>query len=385
MGADRHGADVTTTITDLCEQLTGERPSLANLDQAGFRLGQLLDERPPVLLVIDDLWDVHQLAPFLLGGAQSTRLVTTRNLQLLPMDSAAVRVDQMSDQHATSLLTAGLPELAPDVVQDLLRRTSGWALLVAMVNGALRRRARHHVDMTQVAADLAARLAVGGPATVALGAAARREQSIQATVESNLALLTDDERERFLELGVFPEDMQIPIDMVAMLWSGTAGVSSAESQFLVEQLAELCLVADYQPPTESAGTLRLHDVLRTHARLRLGPPAIQAAHVAFLQAAAGQLTGAAKHEISGNPWWTLPGDAEYLWRFVGYHLAAAGRTDEVESLALDLRWINEKMPRLGLADVDVDLLRASSPLAGVLRQVLAREAHLLGPTTPSQV
>ena len=84
LGEHRRGADIAASINDLCEQLTGRRPSLVDSEQAGHRLGQLLDRRPATLLVIDDVWTSDQLHPFLFGGRTATRLVITRMQGLLP-------------------------------------------------------------------------------------------------------------------------------------------------------------------------------------------------------------------------------------------------------------------------------------------------------------
>ena len=43
-------------INDLCEVIDGVRPSLTDPAMAGHQLGELLSERGPTLLLIDDLW-----------------------------------------------------------------------------------------------------------------------------------------------------------------------------------------------------------------------------------------------------------------------------------------------------------------------------------------
>jgi hypothetical protein len=72
-------------------------------------LGRLLDERPPVLLVVDDVWDEAQLRPFRIAGRSCTRLVTTRIPELLPAGVAQIRVDEMSAEQARMLVGDGWP------------------------------------------------------------------------------------------------------------------------------------------------------------------------------------------------------------------------------------------------------------------------------------
>lgn len=63
-------------INDLSELVGGQRPTLTDPEAAGFALGELLCEREPTLLVIDDLWSASRLAPFPVG-ANLARLVTS--------------------------------------------------------------------------------------------------------------------------------------------------------------------------------------------------------------------------------------------------------------------------------------------------------------------
>jgi hypothetical protein len=86
---------------------------------AGARLAEALEGRPDTLLVLDDVWVASQLTPFLIGGASSRRLVTTRNRGLLPRGTNSVVVDAMTREQATETLQIGLDSLAPTVVTRL--------------------------------------------------------------------------------------------------------------------------------------------------------------------------------------------------------------------------------------------------------------------------
>ncbi|HEY2762970.1 MAG TPA: hypothetical protein VGJ13_03005 [Pseudonocardiaceae bacterium] len=90
VGQEIHGADLAEKINDLACALCGQRPAISDPDAAGAELGRLLDEREPVLLVVDDVWDDRQLRPFRFGGRACTRLVTTRIPGLLP--AAGLRI-----------------------------------------------------------------------------------------------------------------------------------------------------------------------------------------------------------------------------------------------------------------------------------------------------
>lgn len=62
--------------TDACSG--GGLPPFVDPARAGDDLAQVLDARPRILLILDDVWYPQQLDPFLRGGRLTTRLVTTR-------------------------------------------------------------------------------------------------------------------------------------------------------------------------------------------------------------------------------------------------------------------------------------------------------------------
>lgn len=51
------------------------------------------------------MWESDQLDPFLVGGGQCMRLVTTRKLSVPPSGTEPINVDAMSSEHARHVLT----------------------------------------------------------------------------------------------------------------------------------------------------------------------------------------------------------------------------------------------------------------------------------------
>ena len=70
-------------------------------------LVELLADRD-ILMVIDDVWDMAHLKPFVQGGPRCARVITTRNLDTLPADSSRVDVGAMRQDEAVALLGYGL-------------------------------------------------------------------------------------------------------------------------------------------------------------------------------------------------------------------------------------------------------------------------------------
>src|SRR5262247_3050433 len=100
--------DLLARVADLILSLTGERSGLQTVGAASAKLADALAERR-CLLVIDDVWREQDLRPFLQGGRNTTRLITTRLDHVLPADTFRVVVDAMRTGEALSLLTQGLP------------------------------------------------------------------------------------------------------------------------------------------------------------------------------------------------------------------------------------------------------------------------------------
>ena len=133
----RGAAAVATKVNDVIRLITGQEAAFADPQLAGRRLGSLLDAGPRTLLVLDDVWEPEQLAPFTEGGKQCARLVTTRVPELLAGRGTAVWVDQMSPEQARALLTNGLPPLDEAAVAGLLEVTGRWPLLLRLVSQIL--------------------------------------------------------------------------------------------------------------------------------------------------------------------------------------------------------------------------------------------------------
>jgi hypothetical protein len=373
VGQEVRGADLAVRINDLAFVLGGQRPAISDPVAAGSELGRLLDQREAVLLVVDDVWEESQLRPFRIGGQRCTRLVTTRIPDLLPGDGPRIPVDRMSAEQARQLVVGGVAG-APVVAADRLANLAGrWPVLLNLVNGALRRRVARGQSVERAAREIACRLATEGPAAFDPARPVDRGQAVAATVEASLALLDDADMERFLDLAVFPEDVDIPLTMLRLLWPDDRVDS------LCEDLVGLGLVADYRLD-EPGPRLVLHDVMRAYLQTRRGAAQTAQGHRRLVEVAAGLLIT----QDEPTPWWLLPAEAGYLWRYLPHHLHRAGRTDELTALLTDLRWVEAKTRRFGsVVPVNADLELVDTPTISTLRSALRLAAPLLGPIDPA--
>jgi hypothetical protein len=138
LGRDlRAAAAIADKVNEVIELVTGEKATFTDPQLAGQRLGSVLGNGPRRLLALDDVWRPEQLEPFVQGGDQCCRLVTTRVAGLLAGRGVTVEVDQMSSDQARQLLTRDLPPLGVGAQRGLLAVTGRWPLLLRLVNKVL--------------------------------------------------------------------------------------------------------------------------------------------------------------------------------------------------------------------------------------------------------
>jgi WD40 repeat protein len=368
LGEHVAGAELATKVNDLAEQLSGVRPAFTDPLQAGFRLGEILDATPePVLLVIDDAWTDQQLEPFRCGGSRCRRLLTTRTRRLVdPRHN--VQLDQMTAAQAAALLTRDVAGAPPSAVDRVVAATGGWPVLLALANRALVRSIDYGGSAGQGLHEIAGRLDEDGPATFDLDNVHHRGRAVAATVRAGLDLLPPDRVDRFFEMAIFPEDVEIPLAALELLW-GESPIRVCES------LADLALILEYR---RAARTVRLHDVIRSYLIHVTGPDRLVDLHRRLLDAAAREVPDAGDRPA----WWRLPERHDYLVRHLTTHLAGAGRDEELAATVTDLRWIGSRLRRHGTAGAEADLAAVRTEEANRLGRKIRQNAHLLAPITP---
>ncbi|MFF3005670.1 NB-ARC domain-containing protein, partial [Kitasatospora sp. NPDC057940] len=383
VGEHTRGARLAELISGLCEVLSGEGMATTDPQAAGGRLGDLVDGQGPVLLVVDDVWRAEQLAPFMIGGRTCRRLITTRNTGVAPRRGVSILVDAMTAEQAVATLTDGTGPLPSGPLTRLVAATGRWPLLLSLVNGVLLDRLAEGADPAEAARWVLGRLEASGPAAFDVDPAdsGDRRQAVTATVGASLDLLGPDERERYLDLAVLPEDVQLPADLLSRLWGTAAGLSPNDAERLRARLTRLRLVL----PRWHDGSpfVGLHDVLGSWLRHRLTVQELALRHDLMIRTAAELLPAPTE---PGTPWWDLPAEPRYLWQRLPYHLARAGRVEERDALVCDLRWVAAKSTRLGSSvPAEIDLADVPSVLAHSLRQSLGAITHLLTPGDPPPV
>ena len=321
-------------ITDLVKILTGKHRAFETLDAAVAVLVEALGNRR-ILFIIDDAWREKNLQPFLQGGSNTTRLVTTRLDNILPNMAFHQSVDAMTPREAGELISWGLPvEQAlteATVLKGLNERLGEWALLVKLVNGFLRQRVeRSREPLASAIKNVNKRLDARGLTAFDANSVEGRSKAVSRTINVSLELLDETQQQRFIELGIFPEDADIPIGVVKRLWLKTGGLDEIETEDLLLELVNLSLLLDLDLELH---TLRLHDVMRHFQRSAAGEEGLRS-HESQLVAAMGDI-GDAKDLNTPELKFYLPLLLYYSWR--------AQRWDQIIKSFSEKR-IFEKLP-----------------------------------------
>ncbi len=386
VGRDAEGAVLAAKINGLARQSDDDPPTSSDPEQAGRELIGRLARFPPTLLVIDDVWTSGQLSPMLCADApQCLRLVTTRRPELLPRTANVVDVDEMTAAEAQALLCRGIGQPMPDALRErLLTLTGRWPLLLALVNGGIRRSMSPrgwNLGLEEAAERIIGWLTSSGPAVLDIAIERQRNLAVSACIEYSLEQLAGDGRNRFLELGIFPAGGPVPVAALGLLWGRSAGLDRQQADLLCEEMADLSLLR-FSGTADGPG-VRVHDAVRDYARAMLAPQGRVLVNTYLLDAARGLIDGG--HAVGGTPtaWWTLPGSQSYLRHELAYHLAEAGLCEELDWLVTDLRWLVATVYWFGPVAAEANLARATSKRAQTLSRALAQSSHLLTPVTPA--
>ncbi|WP_182607750.1 NB-ARC domain-containing protein [Streptomyces alkaliphilus] len=268
---------IAAKVAGTARYLTDGDVEFPDPDEAGSRLGALMDSGPRRLLILDDVWEYDQLAPFMRGGSRCTRLITTRDPHLLTEAVTRIEVGDMEPEQAREVLTRDLSGLIPpSLLDELLAVTGHWALLLRLTNRLIFQQVSTGRDPVETAEEVLAELRARGPVGVDhlnevgvldIDDPRQRAGAVGVTIKASTDLLPPGGFERYAELSIFPQGDPVPVKFVLLLWKETAGTPPGEAHRLIDRLRGLSLVSLRE--TGEGGVI-LHDVLRDYLRAELG-------------------------------------------------------------------------------------------------------------------
>ncbi|RMF05220.1 MAG: hypothetical protein D6773_05430, partial [Alphaproteobacteria bacterium] len=321
--------------------LTGIPVEYSDVTDASRRLEAELKDRD-CLLVLDDVWDLAAIKPFLGSTATTARLITTRDETIAAEAAEQIITSEMLPAEALQLLINRLPdEYQPadddtesrEALTQLAHRLGEWPLLLGIIGGELRVEVLRTKALAEALAYVNEGLDEEGLTAFDRDSESDRNAALEASMNASLRRFSHDERRRLYELAIFREEAAVPETVALRLWAATVGMKGFKAKKLLRRLAGQFFMLR----AEVAGgpeLLRFHDTMRQYLKTQLGDewPRL---HTTFL----------ASFNPDGLDWPEVDNDADgYLYAHLAYHLLEAGRENELhELLTADDRWLNAQL------------------------------------------
>lgn len=242
-------------LNDLVKKLTPTVPNAKTLDAAKANLVEALGKRY-MLIVIDDVWDKKHLTPFLQGGPNCSRLITTRNLNTLERSIIKVPIRAMSQTDALNLISKDLNDASTQQaqLQELSNRLGCWPLIIKVANALLFDRLEQ-LPLSQALHFFTGALTNRGfDYLVDPDDQDQQDSAISAVLHTSLEQLATHPgwRELYNKMAVLPSNEDISENLLSKLWNLDIYVTPD----LCQRLYNLSLIERY-----TNGSIRLNDVI----------------------------------------------------------------------------------------------------------------------------
>jgi NB-ARC domain len=211
-------------------------PGAATKDAATQSLSALL-KNSSALLIIDDAWKSADVRPFLAGGPDCRIMITSRDREIardLKMsDSAIEEMPMMTQNEALALMARRLdpPEIPASDQDDALQIASAIGYLPLAIDLAAGQIA-DGVPWSEMLAEMHAetarleRLQTADPDSEDEGN--RKNVSLLVSFSMSIRRLPDQERTRFVWMGIIAEDAVLSARAAAVFWN-TDVISARDS------------------------------------------------------------------------------------------------------------------------------------------------------------
>jgi hypothetical protein len=313
--------DVVGGLREILRRFGDEREITSVLEASEALRAVLVGHR--VLLIVDDVWSRGDAAAFLVTDRSSRVLFTSRDGEVLTrVGVATAPLDRMTHAEAREFLSvqagvASANEL-PAGADQMIEAVGSITLALTLIGARLR--AGH--DPNHLISVLRAGTDAYGDHPFA-----NQFKAIAVTMDS----LDLELRSRALELAVFPEDAEIPEEVLFPYWRHRG---AASPKAVLRALVDAGLVHRV-----GENTVRFHDLVGDYLRLAVANPMML--HVEFVLAQRSALD----EPTAG--WNSLPTVPGYLRQWLLFHLAEAGMDRELGELVRDLRFLADQTTVLG--------------------------------------
>ena len=304
-------------LSQLLRSFDDNLPVISSVEDGRVCLNKFLQNKS-CLIILDDVWLAEHALAFVGLGANCRMLITTRNLDILRILGALEnQLDVLTDLDALRLLALSSGQsinTLPLESKEIARECGNLPLALSMVGSMIRGRPDRWGDVLN-------RLRSADLSKIRATFQDYPYPDLLRTLEVSVEALDQEQKTKYLELAVFPEDISIPISALQTLWQ----TDEYDTQDLVT------LLADRSLGKIEEGKLIIHDLQRDFLKKKCKD--VTKLHELLLN-----------HymEKTGGNWASAANDG-YLYQHLAYHLFEAGRNETLKALLLDVNWIQAKL------------------------------------------
>ncbi len=393
---------ILTLQSDVVEALGDKQASFTEINSGKTQLRKLLTGKA-CLLILDDVWNLEHASAFDVLGERCQMVITTRDAGIITaLGGEEYQLSILSEKQALALLADWanqaveiLSATALDVVGECGYLPLALSMVGAMMRGKPTNRWQNVLEKLRCAdLEKIRQQFPDYPYPDLL-------KAIQVSVEA----LEPEERERYLDFAVFPEDTPIPEAVLQTFWE-PLGLNEFDTQDVIDKLVSKSLAL-----RDEKGNLSLHDLQLDYVRKQIPPTPLKKggyeteisptplkkggyekqgyiSNTPFLRGspqAGGSSALSSLHDRLlnaytqkyPNGWHSLENDG-YIFQNLAHHLIKAGRTTELQQLLLDFRWLQAKLENSNINELiaDYNLLPEDANLQ-LLRRTLVLSGHVL--------
>ncbi|MEO5334813.1 MAG: NB-ARC domain-containing protein, partial [Magnetococcus sp. YQC-5] len=309
---EKRQQDLMSKVKSLVYSMTNNHEYPSTMENYYSLFRDLLENRD-ILLVIDDVWDSENLKLFMdCGNKTVRRLITTRDHRVLPVGTPTAILDVMQESEAIQVLSSKLliDLKSKNELKYLVKQFGYCPLILSLANNFLRRLIdESNISLFKAIVQMGEQFKQKGLEVFNKANSMMRSMNAALSLNLSINLLSENDRSLLLDLAIFPEDVEIPLDMVYRLWQEQNKLNINQSNTLLQQLMAISLL---QRLDFEIGTMRLHNIIRTHLRT-IHKEKLVEVHGVFLDS----------FQIAN--WDDLPPEEQYLRQYLQWHIKDGGR------------------------------------------------------------
>jgi hypothetical protein len=356
-GLSHEISDLVPKMREVGRALGDESKHYDTAEGASNRLRTILRNKA-ALIVLDDVWDLKQIEPFLADAPASSLLITTRK-QDIPVSLGAKRAEVgiLSEAQSLEVLERWtgvprheLPSEAAAIVRECGRLPLALAMIGGLVRGAL---LKGRTDAWPAALY---RLKQAQLDQIRFPLEHYPYPALLKAIQVSVDALESGSGDRYEKLCVFPEDVAVPERVFETFWKA----DQYDVQATVDRWLDASLAL-----RDDAGRIILHDLQLDYVR-RLAGDRILELHQQLVDRYG---------EVCKREWSRGPNDGYFFQRLV-WHMAGARNWRSLSAVLLDPAFIRAKLDTLSYADLQRDFDWMEECLAAIpdpVEQQLFRE------------